>query len=225
MGVEKAVRGELQRLGVRLIDNEVVSEVHATEVVTKAGRAISYDICVWAGGMRVAPLAAATGLETDPHGRIWVDPNLRSISHPNVLAVGDAAHPIAPTGAPYRPSSLPAGATGAYAAAVIIAWRSQKTLEPFSFSTIAQAVAIGPFAVFFPLDANDRQVSFILKGRAARRLRDFLLLTVIFGFKVDRRFLRSFALPGRGRVSWDQANDAMQTFRAERAPFPLKKGA
>ena len=211
--VEKTLRGELARLGVRLIDNEVVSEVRPNEVMTETGRSIPYDICVWSGGMRAAPVAGRAGLATDPQGRIWVDPSLRSISHAHILAVGDAAHPIAPTGAPYRLSALAAGASGAHAADVILAKRSKRPLKPFSFSTLAQAVAIGRFGVLFPLNRDDRQVLFILKGQTARRFRDFLLLVIIYGFKLERRFPRSFFLPGRRRVSWAQANDAMQKYQ------------
>jgi NADH dehydrogenase FAD-containing subunit len=212
--VEKAVRGELGRLGVILIDGEIVSEVRSNEVITKTGRSIACDICVWSGGMRSSSIARVAGLATDPLGRIWVDPNLRSISHPHILAVGDAAHPIAPTGAPYRKSALAAGASGAHAAHVIVAQRAKRDLQPFSFSTLAQAAAIGRLGVIYLLDRNDKQIGYIVKGRTARKLRDFFLLLVIYGFKLERRFPGSFFLPGGGRVSWRQANDAMQEFQA-----------
>jgi NADH:ubiquinone reductase (H+-translocating) len=211
--VEKAVRAELGRLGVILIDGEIVSEVRPSEVITKTGRSIACDICVWSGGMRSSPIARVAGLATDPQGRIWVDPNLRSISHAHILAVGDSAHPIAPTGAPYRKSALAAGASGAYAARVIVAQRAKRDLQPFSFSTLAQAAAIGRLGVIYLLDRNDRQIGYIVKGRTARKLRDFFLLLVIYGFKLERRFPGSFFLPGARRVSWRQANDAMQEFQ------------
>ena len=211
--VEKAVRAELGRLGVILIDGEIVSEVRPSEVITQTGRSIACDICVWSGGMRSSPIARIAGLATDLQGRIWVDPNLRSISHAHILAVGDSAHPIAPTGAPYRKSALAAGASGAHAARVIVAQRAKRELQPFSFSTLAQAAAIGRLGVIYLLDRNDRQIGYIVKGRTARKLRDFFLLLVIYGFKLERRFPGSFFLPGGGRVSWRQANDAMQEFQ------------
>jgi NADH dehydrogenase len=89
----------------------------------------------------------------------------------------------------------------------------RRDLQPFSFSTLAQAAAIGRLGVIYLLDRNDRQIGYIVKGRTARRLRDFFLLLVIYGFKVERRFPGSFFLPGGGRVSWRQANDAMQEFQ------------
>ena len=92
--------------------------------------------------------------------------------------------------------------------------RAKRDLQPFSFSTLAQAVAIGRLGVIYLLNRNDRQIGYIVKGRTARKLRDFFLLLVIYGFKLERRFPGSFFLPGAGRVSWSQANDAMQEFQA-----------
>jgi NADH dehydrogenase FAD-containing subunit len=211
--VEKAVRGELERLGVRLVDGESVSEVRPSEVITKTGGSIAFDVCVWSGGMRSSPIARVAGLATDPQGRIWVDPNLRSISHAHILAVGDSAHPIAPTGAPYRRSVLAAVASAAHAARVIVAQRAKRELQPFSFSTVSQAVAIGRLGLIYLLDRNDRQIGYIVKGRTARKLRDFVPLLGIYLFKLERRFPGSFFMAGGGRVSWRQANDAMQEFQ------------
>jgi NADH dehydrogenase len=208
--VEKAVRAELTGLGVRLIDGEIVTEVRSTEVITDKGRSIACDVCVWSGGLRSAPVARAAGLATDPQGRIWVDPDLRSISHAHILAVGDAAHPIAPTGAPYRLSAFVAAVSGAHAADVIVAQRANRQLQPFSFSTFGQGVAIGRGGVGFFSYPDDKQKLFVLKGRAARHLRNFFVWFFTRALKLERRFPGFFFWPGRRRVSWHQANDAIQ---------------
>ena len=208
--VEKAVRTKLTRLGVRLIDGEAVTEVHPTRVITETGRSIDCDICVWSGGLRSAPVARGAALATDAQGRIWVDPHLRSISHPHILAVGDAAHPIAPTGAPYRLSAFAALVSGAHAADVIVAARDTRHLPPFSFSTFGQGVAIGRGGVGFFSYPDDRQTLFILKGRTARHVRDFFVWFVTYALRLERRFPGFFFWPGRRRVSWHQANDAIR---------------
>ena len=208
--VEEAVRTELTRLGVRLIDGEAVTEVHPTGVMTDRGRSVACDICVWSGGLRSSPVARDTGLATDARGRIWVDPNLRSISHAHILAIGDAAHPIAPTGAPYRLSAFAALVSGAHAADVIVAARAKRYLEPFSFSTFGQGVAIGRGGVGFFSYPDDRQTLFILQGRTARHVRDFFVWFVTYALRLERRFPGFFFWPGRRRVSWHQANDAIQ---------------
>ena len=211
--VEKAVRTELTRLGIGLIDGETVAEVRPTEVITNTGRTIACDICVWSGGLRSAPIAHDAGLATDPQYRIWVDPDLRSISHPHIVAVGDVAHPIAPTGAPYRLSAFVALVSGAHAADAIAAQKANQRLQPFSFSTFGQGIAVGRSGVGFFSYPDDKQSLFILKGRAARHVRNLFVWFTIYVLKLERRIPGFFFWPGRRRVSWQQANNAIQKVR------------
>jgi NADH dehydrogenase len=214
--VEKAVRADLIRLGVQLVDCETVTEVRLAEVLTDQYHSIACDICVWSGGLRALPLARDTGVATDPQGRILVDPNLRSVSHPHILAVGDAAHPIGPTGAPYRMSAFAALVTGAYAADAITAQRAERPLAPFSFSTFGQGIAIGRGGVGFLSYPDDRQSLFILRGRSAYHVRNVFVWLVSYVLKLERRFPGSFFWLGRQRVSWQQANDAIQKVETAR---------
>jgi NADH dehydrogenase FAD-containing subunit len=208
--VELAVRTELERLGVSMIDGETVTQLRQNEVITKSGRSIACDICVWSGGLRSSPVARDAGLATDWQGRILVDPNLRSISHAHIFAAGDAAHPIAPTGAPYRLSAFAALVSGAHAADVITAEESKQQLQPFSFSTFGQGVAIGRGGVGFFSYPDDKQKLFILKGRTARRVRNFFVWFATYTLRLERKFPGFFLWPGRRRVSWGQANAAIQ---------------
>jgi NADH dehydrogenase len=208
--VELAVRTELARLGVGMIDGEIVTQLRQNEIITQSGRSIGCDICVWSGGLRSSPVAHDAGLTTDPQGRILVDPNLRSISHGHILAVGDAAHPIAPTGAPYRLSAFAALVSGAHAADVIAAQRSNQQLQPFSFSTFGQGVAIGRGGVGFFSYPDDKQSLFVLKGKAARRVRNFFVWFATYTLRLERKFPGFFVWPGRRRVSWRQASVAIQ---------------
>jgi NADH dehydrogenase len=211
--VEAAIRGELSRLGVRMIDQTTVTKVRSADLVTDEGRSIPFDICVWSGGLRSPPVASTAGLATDTKGRIWVDPNLRSISHPHIIAVGDAAHPVAPTGAPYRLSAFAAITTGAYAADVIRAHRAKRQVEPFSFSTFGQGIAIGRGGVGFPSYPDDKQRWFILTGQTARRVRNFFVWFISYALKLERGMPGFLFWPGRRRVSWHQANEAVQRVR------------
>ena len=45
---------------------------------------------MWTAGFAVHPIAAATTLEVTDTGQIVVDGTMRSVSHPDVYAVGDA---------------------------------------------------------------------------------------------------------------------------------------
>jgi NADH dehydrogenase FAD-containing subunit len=212
--VEQAVRAALGRLGVRLVDNEAVTEVRATEIITASGRSVACDVCVWAGGLRASPVAREAGIATDQKGRIKVDGHLQSLSHPHVLAVGDAASPVVPTGAPYRPSAFAALISGAHAADVILADKSGRQLPPFSFSTFGQGIAIGHGGVGFFSYPDDRQRGPIIAGRTARHIRNFFVWLVSSVLKAERRFPGFFFWPGRKRVSWQQADGAIADLHA-----------
>jgi NADH dehydrogenase len=219
--VERLTRAELSRLGVELIDDSPVAEILAGEVVMVSGRRIAADVCVLAAGLRAPALARQAGLEVDDQDRLWVDPELRSISHPHILAVGDAAHPVAPCGAAYRMSAFAAVISGAYAANRLIAERAQRASRPFSFSAYGQGVAIGRGGVGFFTFPNDRKGFFVLHGRVAARIRSLFVWALVAFLKLERRRpgLLLFWI-GRRRVSWREANAGMRS----RSPGKARRG-
>ncbi|WP_280432996.1 NAD(P)/FAD-dependent oxidoreductase [Nocardia brasiliensis] len=79
------------RLGVVREIGRVVTKVLPDAVELAGGTVVPADLTLWTTGVRVAPLAAAAGIATDERGLIVVDETLRSVSHPNIHAVGDAA--------------------------------------------------------------------------------------------------------------------------------------
>lgn len=215
--VENAIRDGLASLGVKTVDRETVTEVRQAEVVTASGQTLPFDVCVWSGGLRTGAIASSAGVATDPRGRIWVDPNLRSISHPPIFAVGDAAHPLAPTGAPYRMSAFVALSTGAYVADAILAEGTKRQPVPFSFSTYGQGIAIGRSGVGFFSYPDDKQRWFIVTGGAARGIRNFFVWFISYALKLERKMPGFYFWPGRRRVSWHEANEAVQRVRAVQA--------
>ena len=68
-----------------------IVKVMADGVALADGEVFAAQAVLWTTGVRVSPLAAAAGLQVDDRGRIVTDESLRSVSHPNVYAVGDAA--------------------------------------------------------------------------------------------------------------------------------------
>lgn len=102
----------LERVGVTVRDGTEVSQAMPATLLTTQGTTIASDLTVWAGGFRVPPLAADAGLAVDSTGRVLVDDDLRSISHPDVYAIGDVAAAAAAGGTPTRmccQTALPMG--------------------------------------------------------------------------------------------------------------------
>lgn len=85
------LRSVLERLGVEVRTGAEVVKVLADSVALADGESIHADAVLLTSGVRANPVAAAAGLAVDERGRIVTGATLRSISHPNVYAVGDAA--------------------------------------------------------------------------------------------------------------------------------------
>ncbi|MFJ5901040.1 NAD(P)/FAD-dependent oxidoreductase [Streptomyces sp. NPDC093064] len=85
------VHAALERLGVRVRTGVEVVKALPDAVELAGGESIAADAVLWTSGTRVSPLAAAGGLAVDERGRIITDATLRSMSHPEVYAIGDAA--------------------------------------------------------------------------------------------------------------------------------------
>lgn len=84
------LRGALGRLGVEVRTGEI-TKVTPAGVDLAGGESLTADAVLWTTGVRVPPLAANAGLQTDGAGRIVTDASLRSVSHPDVYAIGDSA--------------------------------------------------------------------------------------------------------------------------------------
>lgn len=138
------MRLSLDRLGVTMIDHTTIAEVRAGGVRTASGETIPYDLCLWTGGFSLLPLAREAGLSVNERGQVLIDPFMRSVSHPDIYAVGDAAHPVQDPGVAVRMAAVTAVFMGAHGADCVSAELAHKTPRPFSFAYLGQAIALGP---------------------------------------------------------------------------------
>lgn len=98
-----------------------ITRVERDGVVAVDGRTIRSQLTVWTAGFAAHPIAAASTLEVSGSGQIVVDDTMRSISHPDVYAVGDAALAPGKNGVPLRMSCASGVPSAQYAADVIAA--------------------------------------------------------------------------------------------------------
>lgn len=123
------VRKVFGRLGITVHENTAVAEVGAGYATTAKGTSFPAAVTVWTTGFAVHPLAAATTLETSETGQIVVDATMRSVSHPDVYAIGDAALVAGPGDKPLR-MSCASGIPTAWQAADALAARLAGTKIP-----------------------------------------------------------------------------------------------
>jgi len=209
------MRLALTRLGAMIQDHTTVTAVRANEIQTEAGM-IPHDLCLWAGGFAAPPLARESGLALNERGQVLVDPFMRSVSHSEIFAVGDAAHPIEEPGVKVRMSAFAATIMGAHGADCLSATLQGKTLRPLSFAYFGQGVALGRHdAIGFNIYPDDRPRAPYFTGRAGYEIREFFVRLLADVAKIERRWPGFFLWVGKGRYA---ASKRRQQRRAQVEP-------
>lgn len=199
--VQRHLRSALQKAGVTVRENSRVTEIRQNGVVLGSGEVVPCNLCVWNGGFKALPIAQQAGLAVNGIGQILVDPYMRSISHPEIRAVGDAGRPVQPHGAPYRMSLFTAVVMGAHAADTLVAQLRGRTMRPLGFSTWGQAVAVGPRdAVGFATFPNDHAIGPIYRGWFAVKMRGFFVWMLGYFLTLERRWPGLFFWMGMRRA-------------------------
>lgn len=189
------MRSALRRLSVS-VEIAEISAVRPDGVDLADGRARPADVILWTSGVRVSPLAAKAGLTVDDHGRIVTDLTLRSVSHPEVYAVGDAAAITQRYGVMHGTcqSGMP---TGAHAAAQIVRAIDGKQPKQFRFGYIHEPVSLGRRdAVIQFVHPDETPKRFYLSGRAAVWYKETVSSAPWTTYGRIRR------MPGIGMLGW-----------------------
>lgn len=176
------LRKVTERLGIEVHEHAAVTSVSADDVTTADGRTVPAAITVWTTGFAVHPIARATTLEVTERGRIVVDSTMRSVSHPNVYAVGDAAIAIGPQDKPLR-MSCASGVPMAWQAADAIAARLAGTKIPHvSIRYFQQCISLGRKEGLIQfVTADDQAVDRALTGRTAARYKELICKGAAWG--------------------------------------------
>jgi NADH dehydrogenase len=113
----RSVAKVLRKLGVAVLEADLVTEVRQNAVVFADGAVRPSAVTIWVAGFGVPDLAATSGLRTDTMGRLLTDETLTSVDDSRIVAAGDCA---APSGVPLRMSCQSASPLGAQAANTVL---------------------------------------------------------------------------------------------------------
>ncbi|WP_424212913.1 NAD(P)/FAD-dependent oxidoreductase [Streptomyces sp. BI20] len=201
LGAEFSAKGRahlrkvLDGLGVTVHENTPVTAVAADRVTTADGRSLPAEVTVWTVGFAVHPIAGATTMEVTERGLIVVDETMRSVSHPDVYAVGDAAMALGPGGRPLR-MSCASGVPMAWQAADAIAARLTGAEVPRIDIRYTQwCVSLGRQEGLIQfVTAEDRAVERALTGRLAARYKELICKGAAWGVAHP-----TLGMPGRRR--------------------------
>ncbi|MGW1009585.1 NAD(P)/FAD-dependent oxidoreductase [Streptomyces termitum] len=176
------LRKVLAGLGVTVHEHTSVAEVAADRATTADGTVLPADVTVWTTGFAVHPIAAATGLARTDRGQIVVDRTMRSVSHPDVYAIGDAAMATGPGDLPLR-MSCASGVPMAWQAADTLAARlTGGTVPEVPVRYFQQCVSLGRRNGLIQfVTADDRAVDRALTGRLAALYKELICKGAAWG--------------------------------------------
>ena len=177
---QRHLRDTLDRLGITVHEHTEVTRVDPRGVATGAAGSdtdctIPAHVVVWTAGFAVHPLAAATTLTVSGTGRIVVDGTMRSVSHPDVYAIGDAAIAAGAGGRPLR-MSCASGIPMAWAAADALAARlTGRSVPESTIGYTVQCISLGRRdGIIQRVTPDDRATSTAVTGRTAARIKEFV---------------------------------------------------
>ncbi|MFI1656570.1 NAD(P)/FAD-dependent oxidoreductase [Streptomyces sp. NPDC020472] len=175
------VRKVFAGLGITVLEDTAVTAVEADRVITADGP-VPAAVTVWTTGFAVHPIARATTLEVTDNGQIVVDGTMRSVSHPDVYAVGDAALAMGPGDKPLR-MSCASGTPMAWQAADAIAARLTGTKVPKTpLRYFNQCISLGRREGLIQyVTADDRSVRATLTGRLAAGYKELICKGAAWG--------------------------------------------
>ncbi|SMQ19566.1 NADH dehydrogenase, FAD-containing subunit [Streptomyces sp. Ag82_O1-12] len=176
------LRTTFDRLGITVHEHTAVTAVDADRVTTADGTTLPAAVTVWTTGFAVHPIAQATTLEVSGTGQILVDQTMRSVSHPDVYAVGDAALAMGPGDKPLRMSCASGVPTAWQAADAIAARLTGRKIPTVPVRYFNQCISLGrKDGLIQYVTADDRAKSAALTGRLAALYKEIICKGAAWG--------------------------------------------
>lgn len=163
-------------------EHSAVTAVEADRVTTSDGTSLPSAATVWTTGFAVHPIAKATALEVSDTGQIVVDGAMRSVSHPDVYAIGDAALVQGPGDKPLRMSCASGIPTAWQAADSIAATLTGGKPPTVPLRYFNQCISLGRREGLIQyVTADDRAVRAALTGRLAALYKELVCKGAAWG--------------------------------------------
>ncbi|MFF6933566.1 FAD-dependent oxidoreductase [Streptomyces sp. NPDC008312] len=189
------LRKVLAHLGITVHEHSAVTAVEADRVTTADGTSLPSVATVWTTGFAVHPIAKATALEVSDTGQIVVDGAMRSVSHPDVYAIGDAALVQGPGDKPLRMSCASGIPTAWQAADSIAATLTGGKPPTVPLRYFNQCISLGRREGLIQyVTADDRAVRAALTGRLAALYKELVCKGAAWGVANP-----TFGLPSKRR--------------------------
>ncbi len=181
----RSVAKVMRKLGVTVLESDIVSEVRRDAVVFADGAVRPSAVTIWTAGFGVPELAAASGLRTDSMGRLLTDETLTSVDDARIVAAGDCA---APSGAPLRMSCQSANQLAPQAANTVLSRIAGTAPATFDYGFAGSCISLGRKAGILQFARkDDTAVNFFVAGRFAAKIKEAVCKGTVWGMRREAR--------------------------------------
>jgi NADH dehydrogenase len=175
----------LRKMGVAVLEADVVAEVRADAVVFADGAVRPSALTIWTAGFGAPELAATSGLRTDALGRLLTDETLTSVDDDRIVAAGDAA---APSGQPLRMSCQSAVPLGAQAANTVLSRIAGTEPAVIDQAFLGSNVSLGRRAAVIQwARKDDTPVNLYFGGRLGAAFKEAVCKGTVWGIRREAR--------------------------------------
>ena len=167
--ISGAAHQELNKLGVRVLTQTMVTSAEKNGLNTKSGEFIDADLMVWAAGIKAPDfMKDIGGLETNRINQLVVEPTLQTTRDPNIYALGDCASCALPAGGFVPPRAQSAHQMASCVLANILAEMKGKPQKAYVYKDHGSLVSLSRFSTVGSLMGNLMRGSMMVEGRIAR---------------------------------------------------------
>ncbi|MCG6200589.1 NAD(P)/FAD-dependent oxidoreductase [Psychromonas antarctica] len=167
--ISASAHRELQKLGVDVRTNTMVTEATEQGLLTKTGELIEADLIVWAAGIKAPDfLKEIAGLETNRINQLMVKDTLQTTFDESIYAIGDCASCALPGGGFVPPRAQSAHQMASLVAKNIIASMKNKPLLSYKYKDYGSLVSLSNYSTVGSLMGNLMKGSMKIEGRLAR---------------------------------------------------------
>jgi NADH:ubiquinone reductase (H+-translocating) len=181
----RSVAKVLRKLGVTVLEADVVTEVRQDAVIFTDGAVRPSAITIWTTGFGVPELATVSGLRTDSLGRLLTDDTLTSVDNPRIVAAGDCA---SPSGAPLRMCCASASQLGPQAANTVLSRIAGTRPADFEYGFAGACISLGRRAGLVQFGRkDDSPLDYFVGGRIGASLKEAICKGTVWGLRRGAR--------------------------------------
>jgi NADH dehydrogenase len=167
--IANAAKRELEKLGVHVLTDTMITEITEEGFITKEGNLIKAKLKVWAAGVKAPDfLANIGGLETNRVNQLVVRASLQTTLDDDVFAMGDCAFLLQADGKAVPPRAQAAHQQATHLLKVLAALRAGKPAPKFIYRDNGSLVSLSRYSTVGSLMGNLSNGSIMIEGRIAR---------------------------------------------------------